>query len=78
MNTINTMSEMDKVEASAEAAGAPALKKWMCVLCGFIYDEAVGMPHDGVQAGTRWADVPEDWVCPDCSAGKADFDMTEI
>jgi rubredoxin len=34
------------------------MKKWQCVVCGFIYDEAVGMPWDGVPAGTKWADVP--------------------
>jgi rubredoxin len=53
-------------------------KRWQCVLCAFVYDEALGMPDDGVPAGTRWADVPETWTCPDCSAGKADFEMVQI
>lgn len=53
-------------------------KTWHCVLCGFIYDEADGMPEDGIPAGTRWVDVPEDWICPDCSAAKADFEMVEL
>jgi rubredoxin len=51
---------------------------WQCVLCGFLYDEAAGMPDEGIPAGTRWADVPEDWVCPDCSARKSDFEMVEV
>ena len=54
------------------------MKKWQCVVCGFIYDEAVGMPWDGIPAGTQWNDVPADWVCPDCGVGKEDFEMLEI
>ena len=52
-----------------------AFKIWECALCGFIYDEAHGAPEEGLAPGTRWADVPEDWTCPDCAAGKADFEM---
>ena len=51
---------------------------WQCALCSFSYDEARGMPEDGVPAGTRWEDVPESWSCPDCSAGKSDFDMRVV
>ena len=51
------------------------LKKWECVICGFIYDEAEGLPDDGIPAGTLWADVPEDWECPDCGISKFVFDM---
>ena len=51
------------------------MKKWQCIVCGFIYDEAVGMPWDGVPA--TWADVPAD-VCPDCGVGKDDFEMVEL
>ncbi len=50
-------------------------KKWMCILCGFVYDEALGMPDENVVSGTRWEDVPDTWTCPDCSATKVDFDM---
>ena len=53
-------------------------KKYMCVVCGWIYDEAVGAPEEGIKAGTLWADVAADWVCPDCGAGRDDFDMVEI
>ncbi|MDP1681605.1 MAG: rubredoxin [Burkholderiales bacterium] len=52
--------------------------KWECVVCGFIYDEAVGMPEDGIPAGTRWEDIPADWACPDCGVAKADFEMIQI
>ncbi|SFT87391.1 rubredoxin-NAD+ reductase [Pseudomonas marincola] len=54
------------------------MKKWLCVVCGLIYDEAEGWPKDGIAAGTRWEDVPEDWVCPECGVGKSDFEMLEI
>jgi rubredoxin-NAD+ reductase len=53
-------------------------KTWLCVVCGLIYDEALGWPDDGITAGTRWEDVPEDWKCPECHVGKADFEMLDI
>lgn len=54
------------------------MKKWLCIICGLIYDEAEGWPSDGIAPGTRWEDVPDDWLCPDCGVGKADFEMLEI
>jgi rubredoxin len=48
---------------------------YQCVVCGFVYDESLGMEEHGVAAGTKWADVPEDWQCPDCGVTKSDFDM---
>lgn len=51
---------------------------YMCVVCGFIYDEAAGRPEDGIAPGTPWAAVPTGWVCPECSVGKADFTMVLI
>ncbi|WP_116472882.1 FAD-dependent oxidoreductase [Zobellella maritima] len=54
------------------------MKKWLCIICGLIYDEAKGWPADGIAPGTAWEDVPDDWVCPDCLVGKADFEMMEI
>ena len=53
-------------------------KKWECVICGYIYDEALGASDDDIAAGTKWEDVPEDWECPDCGVGKSDFEMVEI
>ena len=51
--------------------------KYECVICGFIYDESVGIPDDGIPAGTKWSDIPEDWECPDCGISKFDFDLLE-
>ncbi len=50
------------------------MKTYVCSVCGFVYDEAEGYPDDGIAAGTAWADVPADWVCPVCSAGKEEFE----
>ncbi len=54
------------------------MKKWQCVVCGFVYDEAVGMFEEGIAAGTKWGDIPEDWNCPDCGVAKSDFEMVEV
>lgn len=56
----------------------PALHSWMCVVCGFIYDEAAGLPEEGIDPGTRWEDVPETWTCPDCGSTKSDFEMMAL
>jgi rubredoxin len=53
-------------------------KTWMCLICGWMYDEATGVPEDGIAAGTLWADVPMNWVCPECGARKEDFEMVNI
>jgi rubredoxin len=55
-----------------------AYKKWQCFFCGLIYDEAEGLPEEGLAPGTRWEDIPAEWVCPSCGAGKSDFAMMEI
>jgi len=54
------------------------MKKYQCVVCGFIYDEALGDPEHGIAAGTPWQDVPESWACPDCGVAKADFEMVVL
>ena len=54
------------------------VKTYMCLICGFIYDEAAGRPEEGIPPGTKWADVPIAWRCPDCGSGKEDFEMVEV
>ena len=56
----------------------PEYKTYMCLICGWLYDEASGSPEDGIPPGTRWEDVPINWTCPECSARKEDFEMVEI
>lgn len=64
--------------AAALPAASGDFRIWQCALCSFVYDEAAGLPEEGIAPGTRWADVPATWGCPDCSATKADFEMVEI
>jgi len=52
-------------------------KKYVCVVCGFVYDPALGIPDEGIPAGTAFADIPDSWVCPDCGVSKADFEPLE-
>lgn len=54
------------------------MKVYMCVVCGYIYDEAAGDPDHGIAPGTRWSDIPDAWQCPECGVGKSDFDMQEF
>jgi rubredoxin len=53
-------------------------RTWMCLICGFVYDEEKGLPEEGIAPGTRWEDVPMNWTCPECGARKEDFEMVEI
>ena len=55
-----------------------ALKRWICLGCGFSYDEALGLPEHGLAARHPLAGHPEDWVCPDCGTPKSRFEMVEI
>ena len=49
------------------------MKKYVCTICGFVYDEAAGIPSAGIVPGTKWENLPESWPCPLCGAGKPDF-----
>ena len=53
------------------------VKKYVCDVCGYIYDPELGDPDNGIAAGTAFEDLPEDWVCPLCSVGKDQFSVTE-
>jgi rubredoxin/flavin reductase (DIM6/NTAB) family NADH-FMN oxidoreductase RutF len=54
--------------------GIVAMKKYKCIVCGYIYDPAVGDPSNGVEPGTSFDDLPDDWTCPECGAGKDQFE----
>ncbi|WP_028534254.1 rubredoxin [Paludibacterium yongneupense] len=53
-------------------------QKWRCIMCGFTYDEASGLPDEGIPPGTLWEDIPDDWCCPDCGISKSDFEMVAL
>lgn len=57
--------------------GGKNMKKYKCLLCGYIYDPAAGDPDNGVAAGTAFEDLPDNWVCPECGAGKDEFEPLE-
>ncbi|NWF95593.1 MAG: rubredoxin [Candidatus Thorarchaeota archaeon] len=50
------------------------MAKWECTVCGYIYDEDTGDPDGGIAPGTKFEDIPDDWVCPMCGAAKEDFE----
>jgi len=68
---------ISKEAKSKLQAGVRSMKKYKCLMCGYVYDPAVGDPDNGVEAGTAFEDVPADWVCPDCGAGKDEFEPIE-
>ncbi|MGD0597075.1 MAG: rubredoxin [Sedimentisphaerales bacterium] len=63
------------IEHKPQAAeGVKTMKKYRCIMCSYIYDPAVGDPDNGVRPGTSFENLPADWVCPDCGAGKDEFE----
>lgn len=56
---------------------APAYRTWICLICGHIYKEAEGSLAEGIPPGTRWDDLPPNWVCPECGARKEDFELVQ-
>lgn len=53
------------------------MKKYECDACGYVYDPAKGDPENGVEPGTAFEDIPEDWLCPVCGLGKDSFSLKE-
>ncbi len=53
------------------------MSKYVCGVCGYVYDPVKGDPENGIAAGTRFEDLPEDWECPVCGAPKSDFEKQE-
>ncbi len=53
------------------------MTKWECMVCGYVYDPEVGDPDSGIAPGTPFEALPDDWVCPDCGAGKDMFEKVE-
>ena len=80
----SSMSRLQEIREQADRRLAAATenkksgRRWECSVCGFIYDEAGGLPEEGLAPGTAWDDIPDDWICPDCGVSKAEFDMVEI
>lgn len=54
------------------------MKTYLCLICGFVYDEATDRPEDRIAAGTLWANVPLAWSCPECGGAIANFEVAGI
>lgn len=52
------------------------MDKYLCIICGYIYDPAEGDPENAIPPGTSFEDLPDDWVCPACGVGKEHFEKT--
>jgi rubredoxin len=53
------------------------MKKYQCTVCGYVYDEEKGCPDQGIAPGTKWENVPDDFVCPECGATKDAFELMQ-
>lgn len=53
------------------------MEKYVCSICGYVYDPEQGDPDNGVDPGTKFDDLPDDWECPICGASKDDFEKEE-
>ena len=53
------------------------MQKWRCTVCDYVYDPEEGDPANGVEPGTAWDDLPDDWICPDCGMDKDSFEPVD-
>jgi rubredoxin len=53
------------------------MKKYQCVICGYVYDPVEGDPDSGIKPGTAFEDIPDDWACPVCGVTKEDFALLD-
>lgn len=65
---------IEKKARAASEKGDKDMKKYKCLICGYIYDPAVGDPDSGAEPGTAFEDLPDDWICPECGVGKDEFE----
>ena len=53
------------------------MEKYECIACGYIYDPKEGDTMEGIEPGTSFKDLPDDWLCPECGVGKDEFELVE-
>lgn len=63
-------------KSSSTLKNEKSMDKYICTVCEYIYDPELGDPENGIQPGTAFEDLPDDWVCPLCGVGKEDFEVT--
>ena len=64
----------DEICTNTQLRGGISMAKWVCVVCGYIYDEEEGDPDNNIAPGTLFEELPEDFVCPLCGVGKEEFE----
>ena len=74
-NSVNR-AKIQKTENNLQK-GMKKMKKYVCEPCGYVYDPEIGDPDNGIEPGTAFEDLPEDWVCPICGVGKEEFQPEE-
>jgi rubredoxin len=72
------MCAMPREPIADTAVASVAYRKWACAVCGYIYNEALGDPEEGFPPGTRYEDIPDDWICPDCGVSKGSFRLLTL
>ena len=75
---IQQIREQTNQRSTSTPSIATKSQRWECTICGFIYNEARGLPEEGIPPGTAWEEIPDDWQCPDCGVSKGEFDMMPL
>lgn len=68
----------ERIFNTAARTPNPPSRRFICLVCGWVYTEEEGCPEENIPPGTSWDDIPDDWRCPDCDAAKYDFEILEI
>jgi len=68
---------IEKKKKTESKQGVVTMKKYKCLMCGYIYNPAEGDPENNIEPGTAFEDIPDDWTCPDCGVGKDEFKPIE-
>jgi rubredoxin len=65
---------LQSLDLPSENKEGRKMEKWQCIICGYIYDPAIGDPDNGISPGTPFEELPDDWLCPECGAEKDQFE----
>jgi rubredoxin len=65
-------------ETPTDQRGEQEMEKYVCTICDYVYDPALGDPDNGIAPGTSFEDLPDDWVCPLCGAPKSEFEKVDV
>jgi rubredoxin len=61
----------------SDQPGGLEVEKYICTVCDYVYDPELGDPENGIEPGTPFDDLPDDWVCPDCGVDRDEFELLE-